>query len=88
MRSYNSPLLQLFLHRQRAPHAVAAALECTCQDKDPTSASALEVRDLMATISEMCLNINSTLNTSSSLLHKTIVMAAYDTAAQKGSINS
>lgn len=34
------------------PHAVAAALECTCRDKDPTSASALEVRDLVAAASE------------------------------------
>lgn len=52
MRSYDSPLLQLFPYGQRAPHAVAAALECTCRDKDLMSASALEVRDLVAAVSE------------------------------------
>lgn len=87
---YNSLSLQLLPYRQRVPHAAASALECTHRDKDLTSASASEVRDLVAAVPEgdEFKQKTSTLNTSSSLLHHTSVTAAYDTAAQRGSVSS
>jgi len=89
MRSYNSPRCSCSCTGKELPAQWRLHLDALAETKTERQ-PALWQSGIWWPLceKEMCLNKNSALNTSPSPLRKTSVMAAYDTAAQKGSINS